>query len=117
MRTQHMEGNNMRLGVTLSGIFLGLSLVGCTGGGKPAAKTAGSDSEETGMMAGADGEHQTISKAGAAELIPKEKRGNISADARADFDKAMSRYAAAKKSGGVSGGECSSVSDAFKRVA
>jgi tetratricopeptide (TPR) repeat protein len=62
-------------------------------------------------------EKQTINKAGAADLIPKEKKRAISEDQRAEFEKAMQRYAAAKKSGGLSGGECSSVSDAFKSVA
>ena len=41
----------------------------------------------------------------------------MSADARADFEKAMRRYGAAKKSGGHSAMECDSVSDAFKKVA
>ena len=62
-------------------------------------------------------ERQTISKAGAEQIIPKEKKRAISADARADFEKAMKRYQAAKKVGGLSRRECCSVSDAFKRVA
>src|SRR4029079_8376510 len=47
----------------------------------------------------------------------KEKKRNISADARADFEKAMKRYQDARKDDGLSRSECSSVSDAFKRVA
>ena len=39
------------------------------------------------------------SKPGAAAIIPKEEKRQISADARADFQKASERYAAAKKSG------------------
>ena len=97
------------------GVGLGLSAVGCGGTQTPAPKNAGN--EETGTMGGEATEHDTISKAGAEQLIPKEKKRAISADQRADFDKAMQRYEAAKKSGGVTGSECSSVSDAFKRVA
>jgi Flp pilus assembly protein TadD len=121
MRTTVMETvmeTKTRPGLPLIGsLVLGLALAGCaSGGSKPASKTAGTESEETGTMGG-EGEHGTISKAGAQELIPKAKKRNISEDARADFEKAMSRYAGAKKSGGISGSECSSVSDAFKRVA
>jgi len=97
------------------GVSLGLSAVGCGGTQTPAPKNAGN--EETGTIGGEATEHDTISKAGAEQLIPKEKKRAISADQRADFDKAMQRYEAAKKSGGVTGSECSSVSDAFKRVA
>jgi Tfp pilus assembly protein PilF len=99
------------------GLGLGLSVVGCGGEQKPAAKTAGTEGEETATMGGEATDHDTISKAGAEQLIPKEKKRAISADQRADFDKAMQRYESAKKSGGVSGSECSSVSDAFKQVA
>jgi Flp pilus assembly protein TadD len=121
MRTTVMETvmeTKTRPGLPLIGsLVLGLALAGCaSGGSKPASKSAGTESEETGTMGG-EGEHGTISKAGAQELIPKAKKRNISEDARADFDKAMQRYAGAKKSGGISGSECSSVSDAFKRVA
>jgi Tfp pilus assembly protein PilF len=95
---------------------LGLSTLGCGGEQKPEPKTAAN--EETGTMGGEEAtEHQTINKAGAEQLIPKEKKRAISADQRADFDKATQRYEAAKKSGGVTGSECSSVSDAFKQVA
>jgi Flp pilus assembly protein TadD len=113
-----MDTKTTRFGLPLSlvSLALGLTLAACaSGGSKPASKTAASD-DETGTMGG-EGEHGTISKAGAQELIPKAKKRNISEDARADFDKAMQRYAGAKKSGGISGSECSSVSDAFKRVA
>jgi Flp pilus assembly protein TadD len=100
----------------LSALAVGLMLAGCAGSQKPAAQTAGD--EETKSMGGADAtEHETISSKNAEQLIPKEKKRNISADARADFDKAMERYKSAKKSGGVTGSECRSVSDAFKSVA
>jgi len=104
----------LTLGMAI-GVGLGLSVLGCGGTQTPAPKNAGN--EETGLMGGEATEHDTISKAGAEQLIPKEKKRAISADQRADFDKAMQRYEAAKKSGGVSGSECSSVSDAFKQVA
>jgi Tfp pilus assembly protein PilF len=107
----------LALGLALGG-GLALSAVGCGGEQKPAPKhAAGGDNEETGTMGGEATEHETISKAGAEQLIPKEKKRAISADQRADFDKVMQRYDAAKKSGGIPGGECNSVSDAFKQVA
>ncbi len=57
-------------------------------------------------------------KPNAAEIIPKEQKRQISADARADFEKAAKQYAAAKKSGGsLSGSECRSVASAFKNAA
>ena len=94
------------------------SAIGCGSSPAPKAQNAGNaEGEETGTMGGEATEHDTISKAGAAELIPKEKKRAITEDQRADFEKAMQRYASAKKSGGLSGGECSSVSDAFKSVA
>ena len=96
----------------------GLSAVGCGGEQKPRTKNAASveAGEDTGTMEGGGG-RETISKAGAADLIPKEKKRSISEDERADFEKAMQRYQAARKSGGLSGGECDSVSSAFKKVA
>ncbi len=119
--THDMPRNmNRRTGLVLTlgmafGAGLGLAAVGCGGAQTPAPKNAGN--EETGTMGGEATDHDTISKAGAAQIIPKEKKRAISADQRADFDKAMQRYQAAKKSGGVTGSECSSVSDAFKQVA
>jgi len=57
------------------------------------------------------------SKPNAEQIIPKEAKRQISDDARADFDKAAKQYAAAKKSGGLSGSECRSVASAFKNAA
>jgi tetratricopeptide (TPR) repeat protein len=108
------KGLVLALGLSLGG--MSLSAIGCGGEQKPAAKNAATANEETGTMEGAT-EHETISKQGAADLIPKEKKRAISEDQRADFEKAMSRYQSAKKGGGLSGGECDSVSEAFKRVA
>ncbi len=95
----------------------GLSAVGCGGEQKPRSKNAASleAGEDNSTIEG--GGRETISKAGAADLIPKEKKRAISEDERADFEKAMQRYQAARKSGGLSGGECDSVSSAFKKVA
>ncbi len=114
-RNDKHKDNNMlrRFPNAVLPALLALSLAACSGAQKPASQSALPD-EEGGTMGG--GDKSTISKAGAAELIPKAKKRNISADARADFDKAMQRYAAAKK-GGISGGECRSLSDAFKQVA
>jgi tetratricopeptide (TPR) repeat protein len=105
----------LALGLAL-GAGLGLSVIGCGGEQKPAPKNAG-ENEETGLMGGEAAEHETITKAGAEQLIPKEKKRAITDDQRADFDKAMRSYESAKKSGSLSGSDCSSVSDAFKQVA
>ena len=116
MNTSKHTSNNMTRALFTT--FLGLSLVACASSGTPKSKTAGTESDEAKDMAGAEPtEHATISNKNADQLIPKEKKRNISEDARADFAKAMQRYEGAKKSGGISGSECSSVSDAFKRVA
>jgi tetratricopeptide (TPR) repeat protein len=97
-------------------IGLALALGGCaTSGGTKTAKEPLPDEEGKGGAAVT--ERETITKAGAEQIIPKEKKRNISADARADFEKATKRYEAAKKGDGISGSECSSVADAFKRVA
>jgi tetratricopeptide (TPR) repeat protein len=121
-KTGPFDGNRSGLGLTLRlvlGAGLALSAIGCGSSPAPKARTAGNaESEETGTMGGEATEHDTISKAGAADLIPKEKkRAAITEDQRADFEKAMQRYESAKKSGGLSGSECSSVSEAFKSVA
>ena len=73
--------------------------------------------DEEGKGGAAVTERETISTKQAEQIIPKEKKRNISADARADFEKAMKRYQEARKDDGLSRSECSSVSDAFKRVA
>jgi tetratricopeptide (TPR) repeat protein len=120
---KHKTGRALTLGtfplLGLLGLTFAFATVGCGSSPPPKSKTAGSvENEETGTMGGEEPtEKQTINKAGAADLIPKEKKRAISEDQRADFQKAMQRYAASKKSGGLSGGECSSVSDAFKSVA
>lgn len=121
IQMKQQTGRSLGLGLILSAglsFTLGsIGIVGCGSSPPPKAKHASNADEETGTMGGEATDHDTISKAGAAELIPKEKKRAISEDQRAEFEKAMQRYAAAKKSGSLSGGECSSVSDAFKSVA
>jgi len=102
--------------LTVTGVCFGLSLAGCaTGGGTKTAREPLPDEEGKGGAAVT--ERETISKAGAEQLIPKEKKRAITADQRADFEKAMKRYLDARGDGTISRSECSSVSDAFKRVA
>jgi len=102
--------------LTLTGASL-LALAGCasTSGGSKTAREPLPD--EDGKGGAAVTERETISTKQAEQIIPKEKKRNISADARADFEKAMKRYQDARKDDGLSRSECSSVSDAFKRVA
>ena len=97
---------------------LALALAGCasTRRHQDGAKSRCPTKRGTGRGAGT--ERETISTAGAEQIIPKEKKRDISADARADFEKAMKRYQAAKKSRRpVAAPSARSVSDAFKRVA
>ena len=102
--------------LTTTAAAMALALAGCaTSGGTKTAKEPLPDEE--GKGGGAVTERETISTKQAEQIIPKEKKRNISADARADFEKAMKRYQEARKDDGLSRSECSSVSDAFKRVA
>src|SRR6185312_14728369 len=118
IQMKQQTGRGLGLGLILTGgLAFTLGVIGCGSSPPPKARHAGNADEEAGTMGGEATEHDTISKAGAAELIPKEKKRAISEDQRADFEKAMQRYASAKKSGGLTGGEGSSVSDAFKSVA
>jgi tetratricopeptide (TPR) repeat protein len=96
---------DVALALTLA---LGLG-AGCASMQSPSANLAAGDKSEDAIL----GE----SKPGAEQIIPKEAKRQISADARADFEKANERYLAAKKSGGLSGGECRSVAGAFKSAA
>jgi tetratricopeptide (TPR) repeat protein len=89
---------------TLAG-GVGLVLAGCGSAPTPASKTAGE-----GALLGE-------SKAGAEQIIPKEKKREISADQKSEFEGAMARYLSAKKGDGLSSGECGSVSAAFKNAA
>src|SRR5262245_18296631 len=86
--------------LAIAGTCLSLMLAGCaaTSGSTKTAREPLPD-EEGGKSGGgaAVTERETISKAGAEQIIPKEKKRAISADQRADFDKAMQRYQAAKK--------------------
>lgn len=115
--TTRIKTNTMSLLSRSVALLGGVALLGCASTGKGGgAKTAGSGTEadEGGMMD--SGEKGGISRAGAEQLIPKEKKRAITADQRADFEKAMKKYEAAKKNGSVAS-DCSSLADAFKRVA
>jgi tetratricopeptide (TPR) repeat protein len=106
--------------ITTAGLGLSLLLAGCGAESpKPKAKTAGDENDQ---VIGGGGEESTGLGSGAGkvnpeQIMPKAKKREISEDQRADFDKAMARYQSAKKSGGLAGGECTSVADAFKSAA
>ncbi len=102
-----------------TGLALTLMLAGCGAETpKPKAKTAvdndqvigGGGESETGLGGGGG-------KVNAEQILPKAKKREISADQHDAFEKAMARYVSAKKSGGLAGGECSSVADGFKNAA
>ena len=88
----------------LAGAGLLLQLAGCASAPPPPPPKRGGD-----LL----GE----SKPGAEQIIPKEKKRDITADQKADFTAAMKRYVEAKKSGGLSALECSSVSESFRAAA
>jgi tetratricopeptide (TPR) repeat protein len=104
-----MRTNIMKLNV----IALGFSLA--------AAGLAACASTQLAGTTKAEKENEMLpgeNKPNAAEIIPKEAKRQVSADARADFEKATKQYADAKKSGGsISGSECRSVASAFKSAA
>jgi Tfp pilus assembly protein PilF len=117
MKTVNIMKTKMRFGVLpLSALLAGAAFVGCGGESKPAPKTAANAAgdEETGTMGGEESSAKLGGKP--EQILPKEKKRKISEDARADFDKAMKRYAEAKKSGSIAS-DCSSISSAFKGVA
>jgi tetratricopeptide (TPR) repeat protein len=117
-----MTLRKMGLSTTLAaglGLCLSLATAGCGETQKPAPKHAVVDNDD---VVGGGGEKEATGLGGGGkvnpeQIVPKEKKREISADQRADFDKAMARYRSAKKSGGLTGGECSSVADAFKGAA
>src|SRR5260221_8354990 len=98
---------------------LTLSLSAC-GGTAPAPKAKTVADENDQVIGGHESESSGLGGGGKLnpeQIVPKAKKREISADQRADFDKAMARYQSAKKSGGLAGGECTSVADAFKNAA
>ncbi len=81
IQMKHKTGRAFTLGnsIALFGL-LGLTFafssvnIGCGSSPPPKAQTAGNANEETGTMGGEATEHDTVNKAGAAQLIPKEKK-------------------------------------------
>jgi tetratricopeptide (TPR) repeat protein len=102
-----------------AGMGLSLLLAACGGTTPtPKAKTVADNDQ----VIGGEGEGEQSGLGGAGKLnpeqiMPKQKKREISADQKAEFEKAMARYLSAKKSGGLAGGECSSVADGFKNAA
>jgi len=93
-------------------------LAGCAGS-QPAPENAGSAGDEA--PAGGVPEKGLSGSAspklsGGEQIIPKVAKRDISADDRADFEKIMGRYQAARKAGKVDG-ECESLSSSFAKLA
>ena len=92
--------------INLLAVFVSLSgfgaLYGCGAEQKPATKTAasGGGDEEVKTMGG-----EEKPNVHPEQLIPKEKKRQLTEDQRAEFSKAMARYESAKKSGGLSRSE------------
>lgn len=102
MKSQNMK----RFGLLASGLGL-LVGAGCAG----PQKTAGSG--KRGADSGLAGESKMT---GGEQLIPKTAKRDISDDDRADFEKVLARYAAAKKAGKVDD-QCDSLASAFGKLA
>ncbi len=93
----------------------GLWLAGCGGTQTPGAETAASEGggkPESGLSGASSSK---ISTAGAEQLVKVKKR-DISEEDRAEFEKVMARYQAARKGGKV-GDQCDSLSSSFGKVA
>jgi tetratricopeptide (TPR) repeat protein len=98
------RGRRLTAAGLLAGAALSLQLAGCGNAPPPPPpKSAGDLLGE--------------SKPGAEQIIPKEQKRDITPDQKADFAAAMRRYVDAKKSGGLSASECSSVSESFRAAA
>jgi Tfp pilus assembly protein PilF len=114
---------NARIGVTtlqsrpngrlaLAAVLMGFGLlVGCGGSQKPEAETAGTEAQKD-----ATGLSGDTKMKGGDQLIPKVAKRDISDDDRADFQKVLARYQAARKDGKVVD-QCESLSSAFGKVA
>ncbi len=93
-------------------------MVGCGAESpKPKAKTVVDNDQVMGGGEAEAGLGGGGGKVNPEQILPKAKKREISADQKTEFDKAMARYMSAKKSGGLSGGECTSVADGFKSAA
>src|SRR6185436_8430414 len=94
-----------------TGIGLGMLLAACGGTSPPPkAKTVADENDQ--VIGGHDADSSGLGGGGKLspeQIVPKAKKREISEDQRAEFEKAMARYQSAKKSGGLSGGECGSV--------
>jgi Flp pilus assembly protein TadD len=95
-------------GLLLSGLAV---LPACGGTQKPESSTAANASEE-----GEGGLSGKSKLKGGEQLVPKVAKREISTDDRADFDKVLGRYQAAKKAGKVAD-QCESLADGFAKVA
>jgi tetratricopeptide (TPR) repeat protein len=107
------SGNRGNSGLGASAVVViafGL-LAGCGGSQKPEAETAATAAQKDSN--GLSGETKM---SGGDQLIPKVAKRDISDDDRADFQKVMARYQAARKEGKVAD-QCDNLASAFGRVA
>jgi tetratricopeptide (TPR) repeat protein len=121
-RETYMQSKSGFLKTTLAtalGLGLLLQLGGCASTETKPEKAVIDNDQVAGGGHGDDDQlvGKSPAKAGGESIIPKEKKRAISADQRAEFDKAMDRYKNAKKNGALSGRECSSIADGFKDAA
>jgi tetratricopeptide (TPR) repeat protein len=104
------RGNRMAPGPILAAALAAFGLfAGCGGTQQPSAETASSSDKGTGLS----GESKLKN---GDQLVPKVAKRDISEDDRADFDKVLARYLAARKDGKVAD-RCDSLSSAFGKVA
>jgi tetratricopeptide (TPR) repeat protein len=112
--TMSRRARRSALALLLSGVLpSGLAgLSACGGTQKPESSTAANASED-GEGGGLSGKSKLK---GGEQLVPKVAKREISTDDRADFDKVLGRYQAAKKAGKVAD-QCESLADGFAKVA
>ena len=112
-RNSRHDLNLGRNGLALVTVLTGCGLLaGCGGQQMPAAESAGTEGgkeEGTGLSG-------KTKLTGGEQLVPKVAKRDISDEDRADFEKVMVRYQAARK-GGKLDDQCESLSSAFAKVA
>ncbi|HEY4183788.1 MAG TPA: tetratricopeptide repeat protein [Polyangia bacterium] len=106
-----------------TGLIAGLAsaslFIGCGGSQTPPPESAGTAGDEvkdgTTPEKGLSGSASS-KLTGGDQLVPKAAKRSISDDDRADFEKVLARYTAARKAGKVDS-DCESLSSAFAKVA
>jgi tetratricopeptide (TPR) repeat protein len=112
-----MTPNKTRL--TLLSAFVAIGFFAGCGGSQPPVENAGTAGDEPPASGPPEkGLSGSVSPklSGGEAITPKAVKREVSADDRADFEKIMGKYQAARKAGKLEG-ECSSLSSSFAKLA